>query len=89
LQIKVRLQAARALFCVAAIGTLALALYPRLQLPEPHVIADYMQYGYHAIAFFVLTLLGAVSWGLNWRLVAVLTASSRSAGGCADAVART
>lgn len=60
------------LFWLVTAAILVLALYPRLQLPEPRAIAGCADYLGHFLAFFVLTLLGVMSWGATWRLVVLI-----------------
>jgi hypothetical protein len=56
-------------FWVLAAIITALALYPRLTLPEPAATEGTMQYYNHVLAFSTLIIVGAVGWGLQRRLI--------------------
>ena len=75
MRIEIR-KAARALFWVLAGVIPALALYPRLTLPELQATQGMTQYFSHALAFSVLVIVGAVCWGLRRSLVAGVAVSA-------------
>jgi len=60
---------ARVVFWVLATIITALALYPRLTLPEPAVTEGTTAYYNHVFAFTTLIVVGAIGWGLRRRLV--------------------
>ncbi len=60
---------ARLLFWFLAAIITALALYPRLTLPEPAATEGVTQYYNHILAFSTLIVVGAVGWGLQRRLI--------------------
>ena len=53
---------------VLAIATV-LALYPRLQLPEPSALQGYFDKIGHVLAFVALAFLGASAWPRRWSLI--------------------
>ena len=64
-----RPRSARVMFWIL-IGVIGLfALHPRLTLVHPDALGGLAQYANHAFAFAALVLLGALGWGLQWRLV--------------------
>ena len=66
-------EAARALFWTLVGIIVALALYPRLTLPEPQATQGVTQYYNHVLAFSVLMVVGTVGWGLRRGLVVGVT----------------
>ena len=59
----------RVVFWVLAVIITALALYPRLTMPELEATEGTMQYYNHVLAFSTLIVVGAVGWGLQRRLI--------------------
>ena len=59
----------RVVFWVLAAIISILALYPRLTLPEPEVTQGTTQYYNHVLAFSTLTIIGAIGWSLQRRLI--------------------
>jgi len=66
-------KAARVSFWILAGVIAALALYPRLTLPEPQATQGVNQYYNHVLAFSVLMVVGTVGWGLRRGLVVGVT----------------
>ena len=59
----------RTAFLIVLVIVTVLALYPRLQLPEPSALQGYFDKVGHVLAFVALAFLGAGAWPRRWSLI--------------------
>ena len=64
--------ALRTAFLIVLAVVIVLALYPRLQLPEPSALQGYFDKIGHVLAFAALAFLGASAWPHRWSLIGSL-----------------